>query len=17
CAAGYSGSWNHWYLDLW
>nr|MOX58776.1 immunoglobulin heavy chain junction region [Macaca mulatta]MOX59686.1 immunoglobulin heavy chain junction region [Macaca mulatta]MOX59989.1 immunoglobulin heavy chain junction region [Macaca mulatta]MOX60156.1 immunoglobulin heavy chain junction region [Macaca mulatta]MOX60259.1 immunoglobulin heavy chain junction region [Macaca mulatta] len=17
CAAGYSGSWNHWYFDLW
>nr|MOV52535.1 immunoglobulin heavy chain junction region [Macaca mulatta] len=17
CAAGYGGSWNHWYLDLW
>nr|MOX62614.1 immunoglobulin heavy chain junction region [Macaca mulatta] len=17
CAAGYSGTWNHWYFDLW
>nr|MOX58837.1 immunoglobulin heavy chain junction region [Macaca mulatta]MOX59670.1 immunoglobulin heavy chain junction region [Macaca mulatta] len=17
CAAGYSGSWNHWYFDFW